>query len=125
MQVGTTHNGVPILALKVTKDAREVADGQRPAILYSATQHAREWLATETDRRMAHLFIENYGGTGPAVDEDGDALAGVTKEQITQILTKNELWFVVGREPGRLRLHLHARATACGARTCATTTATA
>jgi len=97
--IGRTIKNVPILALKVTKDAREVPDGQRPAILYSATQHAREWLATETNRRMAHLFIENYGGTGPAEDEDGDPIAGVTKEEITQIVAKNELWFVVVANP--------------------------
>ena len=97
--IGRTVRNKPILALKVTKDAREVPDGQRPAILYSATQHAREWLATETGRRMAHLFIENYGGTGPAEDEDGDAIAGVTKEEITQIVSTNELWFVVVANP--------------------------
>ena len=33
------------------------------------TQHAREWLATETNRRMAHLFVDNYGETGPATDQ--------------------------------------------------------
>jgi len=97
--IGHTIGNKPILALKVTKDAREVPDGQRPATLYSATQHAREWLATETGRRMAHLFIENYGGSGPAEDEDGDPIDGVTKEQITQLLTKNELWFVVVANP--------------------------
>ena len=97
--IGHSINNKPILALKVTKDARETKDGQRPAILYSATQHAREWLATETNRRMAHLFIENYGGTGPAEDEDGDPLTGVTKEEITQIVSQNELWFVVVANP--------------------------
>jgi hypothetical protein len=97
--IGRTINNKPILALKVTKDAREVPDGQRPATLYSSTQHAREWLATETDRRMAHLFVDNYGGTGPAVNTNGDAIPGVTKEDITQVVTKNELWFVVVANP--------------------------
>jgi Zinc carboxypeptidase/Immune inhibitor A peptidase M6 len=97
--IGRTINNKPILALKVTKDAREVPDGQRPATLYSSTQHAREWLATETDRRLAHLFVDNYGGTGPAVNTNGVAIPGVTKQDITSVVTKNELWFVVVANP--------------------------
>ena len=70
---------MPILALKVTKDARTTADGQRPAVLYSANQHAREWITAETDRRLAHLFVDNYtspGDTTPAEAHDGDDLGG-------------------------------------------------
>ena len=57
--IGHTVNGVPILALKVTKDARTTPDGQRPAVLYSSNQHAREWITSETNRRLAHLFVDN------------------------------------------------------------------
>ena len=28
----------------MTEDARDVKDGKRAAVLYSATQHAREWI---------------------------------------------------------------------------------
>ena len=107
--IGHTHKNKPILALKVTKDAREVPDGQRPAVLYSATQHAREWLATETNRRMVHLFIDNYGGTGPAEDEDGDAIAGVTQGGHHPDRQQERAVVRAGRQPGRLRLHVHAR----------------
>ena len=43
--IGRTIQGREILALKLTEDAREVRDGKRPAVLYSSTQHAREWIA--------------------------------------------------------------------------------
>ena len=121
---GTTINGKPIMAFKVTKNAREVRDGQRPATLYSSTQHAREWLATETGRRLLHLFVENYGGTGPAVDEDGAALDGRDEGRDHPDRQQERAVVPPRRQPGRLRLHLHARAIACGARTCATTTTT-
>jgi hypothetical protein len=40
--LGTTLQGRQILAIKLTQNARTVADGSRPAVLYSSTQHARE-----------------------------------------------------------------------------------
>ena len=40
--IGKTGQGQDIVALKVTKDARNVADGARPAMLFSAVNHARE-----------------------------------------------------------------------------------
>jgi hypothetical protein len=48
---------------------------------------------------MAHLFIDNYGEAGPATDQNGDALAGVTAEDITQLVDTRELWFVVVANP--------------------------
>ena len=59
--IGETLNGVPIYAMKVTKNADPAKDGTRPAVLYSAVQHAREWLAGETARRTLRLFLDNYG----------------------------------------------------------------
>src|ERR671914_1763902 len=49
--IGQSVNGVPIYAMKVTKNARRTRDGSRPAVLYSSLQHAREWLAGETGPR--------------------------------------------------------------------------
>ncbi len=40
--IGRTLQGREILALKVTKNARTVADGARPDVLYMGTIHARE-----------------------------------------------------------------------------------
>ena len=55
--LGHTYGGRELLALKVTQSANDVADGTRPAVLYSATQHAREWISTEVDRRLLHYYI--------------------------------------------------------------------
>src|SRR5829696_5983238 len=53
--IGQTGQGQDIVALKVTKDARNVADGVRPAMLFSAVNHAREWIAAE----VAELLADN------------------------------------------------------------------
>src|SRR5215216_6123757 len=57
--IGQTGQGQDIVALKVTKDARNVADGARPAMLFSAVNHAREWIAAEVGRRMPTWWIEH------------------------------------------------------------------
>jgi Zinc carboxypeptidase len=96
---------VPILALKVTKDARTTPDGQRPAVLYSSNQHAREWITSETNRRLAHLFVDNYTyptdateATSTSGDVEGEA-ADLTKGDLTRIVNTTELWFVVAANP--------------------------
>ena len=65
-----------IWALKVTKDADTEPDNTKPAVLYNAQQHAREWLAGETCRRTLDFFVDNYGRTGAALDSNGDPIAG-------------------------------------------------
>ena len=109
VEIGRTINDVPILALRVTRDAREASnpDGSKPAALYSAAQHAREWITPEMVRRLAHLYIDNYGGTGTALGTDGEPVDGVESEKLTRLVNQRELWFVFGRQPRRLRLHLH------------------
>ena len=97
--IGRSVLGVPIYALKVTKNARSVPDGQRPAVLYSSTQHAREWLSTDTNRRMMRMFIDNYGETGTAQDIYGGDIEGVTSEELTELVDQNELWFVLVCNP--------------------------
>jgi hypothetical protein len=85
--VGRTINDVPILALKVTRNARNLRDGTRPAVLYSSTQHAREWITPEQNRRLAHYFIDNYGKS----TEAGQA--------VTPLVNGSELWFLVVANP--------------------------
>jgi len=103
--IGHTVNGVPILALKVTKDARTTPDGQRPAVLYSSNQHAREWITSESNRRLVHLFVDNYTNptdTTPAASTSGDVKGeadDLTKGDLTKIVNANELWFVVVANP--------------------------
>ncbi|WP_267487942.1 M14 family zinc carboxypeptidase, partial [Streptomyces sp. DH12] len=51
VSIGKTIQGKDILALKLTKHARTSKDGSRPAVLYMANQHAREWITPEMTRR--------------------------------------------------------------------------
>ena len=98
---GTTLNGAPLLALRVTRDAREASNppGSKPAVLYHAAQHAREWITPEMVRRLAHLYIDNYDGTGTAVGTDGAPVDGVASEELTRLVNQRELWFVFVANP--------------------------
>ena len=49
--LGRTGQGREIIAVKLTQGASDTPDGTRPAVLYSATQHAREWISTEVNRK--------------------------------------------------------------------------
>jgi murein tripeptide amidase MpaA len=84
VRIGTTLQGREILALKVTQGARGQRDGRRPAVLFSATQHAREWIATEIDRRLMYHYIEGWANEDP---------------QIVKLLQRTELWFVPVMNP--------------------------
>jgi hypothetical protein len=84
VRIGTTLQGREILALKVTQGARGVRDGRRPAVLFSATQHAREWIATEIDRRLMYHYIEGWAAEDP---------------EIVKLLQSTELWFVPVMNP--------------------------
>ena len=82
--LGHTYGGRELLALKVTQSANDVADGTRPAVLYSATQHAREWISTEVDRRLLHYYIDKWRAND---------------KSIKRLLKDTELWFVVVANP--------------------------
>jgi zinc carboxypeptidase/immune inhibitor InhA-like protein len=97
--IGHSLRGVPIYAMKVTNDARRVNDGTRPAVLYSAVQHAREWLAGETERRTLRLFLDNYGRSGTALGTDGAPVAGVASSELTSLVNTRELWFIIVANP--------------------------
>ncbi len=84
---GTTYGGRDIIALQVTKDATGSDIPDRPAVLYNAMQHAREWLAGETCRRTLDYFVGHYGkGTS----------AG---KEATKLVDNTELWFVCVNNP--------------------------
>jgi Zinc carboxypeptidase len=97
--IGHSLRGVPIYAMKVTKNARGSKDGSRPAVLYSSLQHAREWLAGETGRRTLRMFLDNYGRTGAAIGTDGQPIEGVNAEEITRLVDTRELWFILVANP--------------------------
>ncbi len=83
VNVGTTVQGQPIVAVKVTKNARQLKDGARPAVLYMGAQHAREWITPEMVRRLMHYVLANYG----------------TSADITNLLDTTELWFLPVANP--------------------------
>jgi murein tripeptide amidase MpaA len=85
--VGTTYGGRDIVALQITKGATGADIPDRPAVLYNAMQHAREWLAGETCRRTLDYFVDNYGkGTSAGLE-------------VTQLVDSTELWFVCVNNP--------------------------
>jgi murein tripeptide amidase MpaA len=81
--LGRTHEGRDIVAIKVTRNADRTPDNRRPAVLYNAQQHAREWLAGETCRRTLDHFVTQYGQNA----------------QITRLVDSRELWFVCMNNP--------------------------
>ena len=70
VEIGKSLLGKPILAIKITDDARNVPDGTRPAVLYGAVNHAREWIAAEVARREAKWFLEHKNDPRVAGDPD-------------------------------------------------------
>ena len=84
VKLGTTIQGREILAVKLTQGARGQKDGSRPAVLYSATQHAREWIATEVDRRLMNWYVDQWR----ANDKD-----------VKKLLQSTELWFMPVANP--------------------------
>jgi murein tripeptide amidase MpaA len=81
--IGKTVQGQDIVAMKVTRDARSLRDGQRPAVLYSSAQHAREWITPEMNRRLLHYVLEGYATTAAT----------------RRIVDTRELWFVPVANP--------------------------
>jgi hypothetical protein len=81
--IGKTVNGQDIVALKVSERARTQRDGSKPAVLYLAAQHAREWITPEMVRRLAHHTVDGY----------------YRDKKMRDLLKKNELWFVPVANP--------------------------
>ena len=78
--IGKSVLGQDIVAYKVTKNARKEKDGSRPAVVYNATQHAREWISAEVERRLFKYVVDNKDQT--------------SGNKVKDLLAKNELWFV-------------------------------
>ena len=101
--------GKDIIALKVTLGAPLLKDGAKPSVA--------------VHRRPARPRVDHAGDEPPA---DAPLLDGYGTDRADHQAGQHDRAVVrAGRQPGRLRLHVHRRATGCGARTCATTTATA
>jgi hypothetical protein len=83
VRYGQTINGQDIVALKVSKNAKRMKDGKKPAVLYLGAQHAREWITPEMIRRLMNLVVDGYG----------------SDRKITKLVDQNELWFVPVANP--------------------------
>ncbi len=81
--IGQTVQGKDIIALKVTKKAKQTKDGRRPATLFSGAQHAREWITPEMIRRLMHHVLDGYG----------------SDPTLTKLVNETELWFVPVANP--------------------------
>jgi hypothetical protein len=81
--IGTTVQGTEIIALKVTRNAGTTRDGRRPAVLYTAAQHAREWITPEMNRRLLRYYVDSYPSDG----------------RIRSLLDTTELWFIPVANP--------------------------
>ena len=106
---GKSRYGQDLVAYKVTANANTLADGAKPVVWYESTQHAREWLATETGRRLFGYVLANrdrHLDRHPrAAARHGDVVRA-------------------GRQRRRLRLDVPAKNTRLWRATCATTTTT-
>ncbi len=81
--IGQSVQGEDIVALKVSRDASSTADGDRPATLFLAAQHGKEWITPEVVRRLARHVIDGYG----------------TDASLTDLVDTTELWFVPVANP--------------------------
>ena len=78
VDIGRSVQGKPITAVRVSKDVRTLKDRKRPAVVYQAAQHAREWITPEMVRRLLHHYVDGYGS---------DA-------ELTKIINTTDLWFI-------------------------------
>ncbi|HEV7932765.1 MAG TPA: M14 family zinc carboxypeptidase [Actinomadura sp.] len=78
VDIGTTVKGKPITAVRVSEGVAHLRDRERPAVLYMATQHAREWITPEMVRRLLHHFVEGYG----------------RDTRLTKIINTTDVWFL-------------------------------
>jgi hypothetical protein len=80
--IGQSVLGQPIKAYKITEGARYARDGAKPVTLFESTQHAREWISAEVNRRLFAWFIDHR--------RDRD---------IKRLLRGNEVWFIPMMNP--------------------------
>jgi Zinc carboxypeptidase len=77
--IGDTIQGRDIWAVRMTQGARRLPLGRRPAVLYQATAHAREWISTEVGMRLLKWFIAERRAENP---------------EVVNLLETRELWFL-------------------------------
>ncbi|HET7236930.1 MAG TPA: M14 family metallopeptidase, partial [Actinomycetota bacterium] len=76
-----THQGRQVHALRLTDEGE---GGDKPAVLYTSLQHAREWISGEVNRRLLEWYLKKYTEGVP---------------QVVNLLGSTELWFVLVANP--------------------------
>ena len=94
--IGQTLQGRDIVAMRLTKESNGGGNGgspigDRPAVLYQGTTHAREWISTEVDAAADGALRRRLPG-GQEAAQEAPALVRP------------------GRQPGRLSVHVRPRA---------------
>ena len=64
--------------MRVSKNVSHLKDRKRPAVVYQAAQHAREWITPEMVRRLLHHYLDGYG----------------RDRELTKIVDTTDLWFI-------------------------------
>jgi hypothetical protein len=77
--IGNSLQQRPILAMRLTNEQ----GGGKPQVLFLATHHAREWVATEMAMRLIKYLTANYGSDG----------------RMTNLLDTVEVWVVPVANP--------------------------
>jgi hypothetical protein len=77
--IGNTIQGRDIWAVRMTQGAQGQPLGERPAVLFQGTTHAREWISTEVTMRLLDWFVAERQAENP---------------EVMEILETSELWFV-------------------------------
>ena len=108
------HEGRP----QASRTARVPRSSTRPSSTRASGSPARP------SRRTLRLFLDNYGEDGHGASEPTASPWRACRRRAHEAREHARAVVHPRREPRRLRLHVRRRRTGCGARTCATTTAT-
>ena len=80
--IGHTTQKRPMLAMRLTN---EKIKGEKPQVLFLATHHAREWVATQMAMRLIKYLTSNFG----------------SNSRVTNLLNTTEVWVIpVGNPDG-------------------------
>jgi hypothetical protein len=78
--IGHSIQNRPLLAMRITS---EKSKADKPQVLFLATHHAREWVATQMAMRLINHLTENYG----------------SDSRVTDLLDSVEVWIIPVANP--------------------------
>ena len=82
--IGRTNPGTPDLRGQGDPEGGQDEGRQAARCAVQLHQHAREWIASETNRRLMHWYVDKWNAKDKAV---------------RKLLKKTELWFVLVANP--------------------------